>query len=136
MRVYLAAAWSRREEIRGYAKLLADQGVNVQARWLDQEPDFPADGVIRSKYLQSRAELDVDDVRECDVLVRFSDDLSPATVPSRLASGARMFEMGLAWSLGKKIIVVGGTQCVFDYLRDIIHLDNVEALRLYLGSYL
>ena len=130
MRVYLAAAWSRKDEIKKIADDLIELGVNVQARWLE-EPTTSPYGIDRSTFMRERAEIDVDDVLACDILVRFSDNLCTATVPSGLATGARMFETGLAWSLRKKIIVVGGFQCVFDYLGDVRHVPDVLALKTY-----
>ena len=131
MTVYLAAAWSRRKEI----SLIADQlnkipGVCVKARWL-KEP-------IKAKekhcfhFCQKRAQVDVQDVKKADILIRFTDDLRRKLVPARLATGARMFEMGYAYALGKKIIVVGGHQPIFDYLPGIIHINDVETLKSFL----
>ena len=131
MKVYLAAAWSRKNEIKKIADELIELGIDIQARWLNE----PNGGKhASSAFLQSRAEIDLDDVDACDVLVRFSDDLSAPTVSSHLATGSRMFEMGLAYHNGATIIVVGGHQCVFDYLEDIVHLPDVDALKMYLSG--
>jgi|SRR5579864_3987775 len=132
MRVYLAASYSRKEEIRKIAEELKEMGINIQARWL-YEPKIPMPQ-DRDNFLRERAEIDADDVLLADVLVRFSDDLSEPMVPAHLATGSRMFEMGLAWADGTKIVVVGGHQCVFDYLKQIVHLPDVEALKQYLFS--
>lgn len=127
MKVYLAAAWSRREEIRLIAEDLNTlPEIQVEARWLSE----PSPEVWTVDFLQQRAIADVQDVGSVEVLVRFTDDLSGPTVPSQLATGARMFEMGLAYALGKTIFVVGGTQPVFDYLPNIVHVKNVEELKL------
>ena len=75
---------------------------------------------------------DLEDVRACDILVRFADDLSPITIPSHLGTGARHFEMGFAAALGKTLIVVGGPQNVFDFLPNVVHLKDTEALVQYL----
>ena len=131
MRVYLAAAWSRKDEIKKIADELIELGVDVQAQWLSEPAIFPAD-VSKAFFLQQRAEIDVNDILQCDLLVRFSDDLTGQTVPASLATGSRMFEMGLAWQAGKEIIVVGGYQCVFDYLEGVIHVRDVEDLKMQL----
>lgn len=130
MQVYLAAAWSRKEEIKKIADELTALGINVQARWLN-EPSSPTIGSTGDQFMKERAEIDVEDVCAANILVRFSDNLRVAAVPAHLATGARMFEMGLAWSLHKTIIVVGGFQCVFDYLGDIRHVPDVPALKTY-----
>jgi len=133
MVVYLAASWTRRNEIKMVATYLRAAGIEVRARWLDEEP-VPADP-DRERFLIHRATEDVEDVLACDVLVRFTDDLTAPTVPSRLATGARMFEMGLAWGAGKQIVVVGGHQCIFDHLPvNITHVRDVQELKNYLLS--
>ena len=135
MRVYLAASWSRKDKIKKIADELIAMGVNVQSRWLD-EPTFLPTDYAKKKFLQERAEIDVDDIINADVLVRFTDNLSAETVPSHLATGSRMFEMGLAYAYGALIVVVGGYQCVFDYLENINHVPDAAHLKLFLASYI
>lgn len=125
MKVYLAASWSRRIEMQSIAAILRSMGVEVNSRWL-KEQDGPVHG--REKHRRETALIDVADVKSCDALVRFSDDLSGVFVPAHLATGARMFETGMAYSLGKPIYVVGGKQNVFDSLPNIIHVKDVDAL--------
>jgi hypothetical protein len=71
----------------------------------------------------------LDDIDRADVLVRFSDDLSSPTVPSHLATGSRMGETLWALAHNKTVIVVGGYQCVFDYLPQVVHVKNVDVLK-------
>lgn len=133
MQLYLAAAWSRKDEVRGIAEELNKiPGVKVVARWLfEPKPNYGGEDIM--SFRQARAIADVEDVAAANVLVRFSDDLSHATVPASLATGARMFEMGFAFAHGKKIIVIGGFQPIFDYLPGIIHLRTVDELKAYLA---
>lgn len=128
MKVYLAAAWSRQKEIKGYAARLNDLDVEVTSRWLDEI--HPTDGTNFHKFLRETALIDVEDVLRADAIVRFSDkeEMGFPLANSKLVSGARMFEMGLAWKEGKPIIVVGGHQNVFDYLPNIVHLKDVNSL--------
>jgi hypothetical protein len=127
MRLYLAAAWSRKDEVRMIADALNElPEIEVQARWLFE----PVPKDYNTTFREQRAVMDVEDVVGADVLVRFTDDLSGPVVPAGLATGARMFEMGLAYALGKTIIVVGGIQPIFDYLPSVIHVKNVEELIL------
>jgi len=125
MRIYLAAAWGRKDEI----KAVADQinmlgcGAHVDSRWL-----YEPKGLDTLEARQERAEIDVTDVEAADVLVRFSDDLSAPMISSSLATGARMVEMGFALAWGKKVVVVGGYQPIFDYLPNVIHLKDVDEL--------
>lgn len=126
MIVYLAASWSRLEEMRGVAEELALTGVEVRCRWLKEKP-LPLHG--REKFHRENAINDLHDIRDCDYLVRFADDLSGGFVPSHLATGARMFEMGYAHALGRTCYVVGGTQMIFDRLANIRHVKDVEELK-------
>lgn len=132
MRIYLAASYSRKEEIKGIAQELRGLGLDVQSRWLF-EPDIKSSSLeeklTKQEFLRSRAEIDEEDVRNCEVLVRFTDDLSKQLVPSHLATGSRFFEMALARETGATVIVVGGHQCVFDYLPDIVHVKDVLELK-------
>ena len=133
MRVYLAAAWSRKEEIAGIAYDLVKLGVDVQARWL-AEPSFPKSKHALDKFLRERALIDVHDVRAADILVRFSDDLNCENIPAYLGTGSRMVEMGIALERGIPVIVVGGHQPVFDHLPQVMHLKDVEELKAYLSA--
>lgn len=132
MRVYLAASFSRREEMRQVRKELRDLGVDVQARWLD-ESQPPAQE--REKWLRENACIDRVDVLAADLLVRFTDDLATKFVPSHLATGSRFVEMGMALSRGIPVVVVGGNQCLFDRLPGIVHLKNTQELMRYLAPY-
>lgn len=129
MKLYLAGAWSRKAEIAAIAQELNQiPGIIVDARWLFE--DVPAE--YNDAFRRERARMDVEDVRAADILVRFTDDLTKPTVPSGLATGARMFEMGLAYAINKHIIVIGGVQPIFDYLPEIHHITNVDDLKVYL----
>ena len=133
MKLYLAAAWSRKDEISAVAGDLvrSNDQIEITSRWL-QEPVDLRPGQTRSQFRQERAQHDIEDVAAADILVRFTDDLTYEKVPARLATGARMFEMGYAYALGKEIVVVGGVQPIFDYLPSIVHVSNVDALKRYL----
>ena len=134
MRIYLAAAFSRREEMRIYRKELEEIGMNIQSRWLDEK--MPQ-GWDREKYLRETAFIDVSDVKNCDLLVRFTDNFSEYSdgkIPARLGSCARMFEFGLAWGLGIPVVVVGGLQNVFDRLPNVVHLETFAELKDYLKT--
>lgn len=127
MRCYLAASWSRRDEILQASRELNAIDVMAWCHWLHDEDEMPTHG--QEKFLRENALCDVNDVSDCDVFVRFSDDLTSALVPSHLATGGRMFEMGLAYALGKPIYVVGGKQNIFDRLPNIIHVKDFAHLK-------
>jgi hypothetical protein len=134
IKIYIAAAWSRRDEMAQIAEELKAMniGLEITSRWL-HEPTIHGSKIKRGDgFRRRRAMEDVVDVRKANVLIRFSDDLSGKFVPAKLATGSRMFEMGLAYERGMKVIVVGGFQPIFDYLPGIVHLRHLDELKAYL----
>ena len=126
MKIYLAAAWGRREEILRVADRLRLVGVEITSNWLTEEEGMQSGS--KERFLRERAYVDLQDVDRADVLVRFADMPRTRKVPRALISGARMFEMGYAKAKGKGLIVVGGKQHVFDRLADVIHVKDADAL--------
>lgn len=126
MKIYLAAAWGRREEILRVADRLRREGVDVTSSWLTEEEGMQSGS--KERFLRERAYVDLQDVDRADALVRFADTPRTRSVPRALISGARMFEMGYAKAKGKGLIVVGGKQHVFDRLADVIHVKDADAL--------
>ena len=119
MKIYLAASYTRKREIAQVAARLRKCGFKVTSRWLREG--------LKMDMLHG-ALRDISDIRSCDVLVRFTDKLDRKMVPAQLATGARMFECGAAWVLGKVVMVIGGHQQIFDYLPNIVHLNDVDDL--------
>jgi nucleoside 2-deoxyribosyltransferase len=135
MKIYLAAAWSRREEISTIAEKLRNLGVEITSNWLTEETTFDPKSGGREKFLRDRAYIDLNDIDRADALVRFTDvyidretHKSQQLVPIHLISGARMFEMGYAKAKGKTLYVVGGKQNVFDRLDGVVHVKDVDEL--------
>lgn len=127
--VYLAASYSRKSEMRELAKELEMMGVHSTSRWVEEV--VPTAG--QEKWRMINALMDREDVIKADTFVRFTDDLSNLTVPSHLATGTRMAEMGIAMEHGKPIIVVGGKQCLFDWMPNVIHLKDKGELKRFLS---
>jgi hypothetical protein len=133
--IYLAAAWSRRGEMKDLAavleKIIPDLIVNC--RWIKEDPTPAGNLLFLHKNMDAirsiRAKQDREDIYASDLLVRFTDDLSSKMVSARLATGSRMAEMGMALTRGIPVIVVGGKQCIFDYLPEVQHVKNVASLK-------
>lgn len=130
MKVYLAASFSRQEEMKDVARRIPY--VTIVSRWLHENQEMKQ-GNCRKKYMRDCAFTDLNDVKNADLVVRFTDNLSQETIPSHLGTGARHFEVGYAFALGKPVIVVGGHQNVFDFLPNVAHLPDTEALIRYLS---
>jgi nucleoside 2-deoxyribosyltransferase len=127
VKLYLAAAYHRKDEMKALAVRIEAFGHTVTSRWLEEEA-MPIDPMEQLLFLRSTATMDFDDVRSADMLVRFTDDLSTSTVPSVWCTGSRMEETGYAYALGKDIVIVGGMQSIFDRLESRLHLRNEAAL--------
>lgn len=133
LKVYLAAAFSRQAEVAKIAEDLKSNGVIITSRWLTEQKYRPTESE-KVEYLAKRAQEDLDDIDQADILVRFTDDLGAPMVPSHLATGSRMGEMLWAMSKDKPVLVVGGYQCVFDYLPKVLHAKTVEELMIILPA--
>ena len=132
MKIYIAASWNRKEEAQRLAAMLESLGIEITSQWIDRPPR--PENVSYEEYERQEALIDVEDVLRCDVLVRLSDKeiMGFPLIPSSFATGARMFETGLAWHAGKEVIVIGQEQNVFDYLPGILILKDEQQLKEYL----
>lgn len=126
--VYLAAAYSRREELCGYRKQLAADGLGVRATWLEgpdqrlingQLLDAATEAKIESRrfdtprsmsYASMCAQQDLADIEAADVVVMF-------TGGGR--GGGRHVEVGYALALGVPVLLVGARENVFHALPEI-----------------
>jgi nucleoside 2-deoxyribosyltransferase len=112
MRLYLAAAYGRKNEIRKYAQQATDEGLYVTSRWLE-EPHDPNTKMseVTDEFLESVAVQDFDDIDAADVLVFWAEDQDKQ--PPR---GGRHVEMGIAIGRNIPIIVIGNPENVFHHL--------------------
>jgi nucleoside 2-deoxyribosyltransferase len=127
MKLYLAAAFSRHEEIAAVAKQLKKLGVDVTSSWLKEETrDNPS-----PEFLRERAYIDLRDIAASDGVVRFSDfdfENKPIFFNNKLLTGARHFEFGYAKALGKSLYMVGLKQNVFDHLDGVTQFYSIEEM--------
>ena len=132
--VYLAAAFWRKAEMKELSLRIKELGVKVTSRWLDEE-SLPEGKIKRKRFLENTAAMDANDVFAADTLIRFSDDLSTKTIPSSWGTGSRLEECGMAHAWGKKIIVVGEKQSLFDEFPQRIRLKDSKALLKYIRKH-
>lgn len=130
-RIYLAARYSRREELCRYREELQACGHNVQARWLDGKHQLSNEGIpigdtgerlvemdddasteIKNAELRSHfANDDWEDVTKADLVISFTEP--PRSNASR---GGRHVEFGIALATGARVIVVGYRENIFHWL--------------------
>jgi len=100
-KVYLSGSYLQRVTLANLAGHLRDQGVIICTRWLD--------GRGENMSRDGQARMDLEDIRECDVLVH----IAPGQVGDGYRSGGRHVELGYALAFGKPIIHVGQAENVF-----------------------
>jgi hypothetical protein len=121
MKVYLAAQYPRRNEMRQAASILRFNGIEVTSRWLEEIAPLTSQLHDASASENSNGAItDKEDIERADAVVRFSE--SPTL---GLPRGAHHTEFGLAMGLGKKLIVIGGPENIFDYLPNVIHYSTL-----------
>ena len=121
-KVYLAARYSRIEEMNAYADQLREAGCEVTSRWLLgihqlHEGAEPVDAHAPSVPLEARpfAQDDFDDVLRSHVVVCFTE--SPGTQGA--GRGGRHVEFGMALAWGKDLVIVGPRENVFHTLPQV-----------------
>ncbi|MHB1762642.1 MAG: hypothetical protein ACYCS4_07885 [Acidimicrobiales bacterium] len=127
--VYLAARYSRREELCRYKTDLEAAGYQVPARWLLGEHQVhgleaaravEADGPVPAEQAVLFAEDDIEDLLGADIIVNFTE--APRSGATR---GGRHVELGVALGLKRvgagrhDIYVVGPLENVFHALPEI-----------------
>ena len=126
LKVYLAARYSLKEQMRAYAAELRAEGIEVTSRWLDEaySSNTYDDGKVPYNELVMFARVDLQDVEDADVLVFFAED--PENQPRR---GGRHVEFGYALAENKTILVVGPIENIFHNLPEITHFENFEQVK-------
>lgn len=148
MRFYLAARYSRREELLGVRDVIEALGGEVTSRWLngnhqisdtgvpigdegeqlveDPDGDLAAGDGERAAALRAKFAMDdYQDVRRADVLVAFTEP--PRSTASR---GGRHVELGLALAWTEHIIIVGPRENVFCWLPWVDHYERWDTAAL------
>lgn len=130
MKIYLAARYSRREELCEYRNALQELGHTVQARWLDGKHQLTDTGIPigdggeslveewddkRAAELRAHfAQDDWEDVNAAEVVINFTEP--PRSKANR---GGRHVEFGIALAKGVRVIVVGYRENIFHWLPQV-----------------
>ena len=124
MKIYLAARFEKKNDMRDVRDFLVNDGHEVTSRWIDVEHEEDAAHTVTDAHRIEYAKMDVDDVLAADALVAFSD---PRSAPG--SGGGRHVEFGIALHAGKDIIVVGPKgEHIFHWCQDVLHVDDIDAL--------
>jgi hypothetical protein len=117
MKIYLAARYSRREELCLYAKNLRQMGFTITSRWLNGNHQISDDGLSAEAKAEERTRFaleDYEDLMAADICINFTE--TPRGTNSR---GGRHVEFGAALAAGKRVIVVGHRENVFHCLPQV-----------------
>jgi nucleoside 2-deoxyribosyltransferase len=125
VRIYLAARFGRRDELREIARALRRLGYVVTSSWLEQQED-----AIDSPDSPHLAALDLREIGECDVFVAFTDH--PGTPGAE--RGGRHVEFGAAAVLGKMIVICGPVEHLFHRLPNVVRVASVMRLLEHLAA--
>jgi nucleoside 2-deoxyribosyltransferase len=131
MKVYLAAQYARRDELRQYKSVLNTLGVEVTSRWLEEkEPLNSQMGQHSEEFYVETATIDLEDVEKADAVIFFSENPLVGVV-----RGGRHVEFGYAMKADKPIYVIGPKENVFHYIGRVYHFDTfydfVETFKKY-----
>lgn len=113
MKIYLAARYGRRDELRSYAADLAVRGHEVTSRWLSgshehNDPNVP-EGTSEQQLAWARE--DFQDLWWSDICISFTE-----AVGSPYSRGGRHVEFGIALALELSCIIVGPRENIFHCL--------------------
>lgn len=123
MKIYLAARYSRNDEMRGIRDVLERMGHKVTSRWIDCHPDTNGTPELENSLSQEAltaapevgarfAQVDVADLEAADVVISF-------TSPDGGGKGGRHIEFGYGLARGKQMILVGPRENVFHTLPEV-----------------
>ena len=119
MKIYLAARYSRNDEMRGVRDVLQTLfGHEVTSRWIDQHGGNLLESFVAGQLnddpegCAKYAQIDIDDLKAADVVVSF-------TSKDGGGKGGRHVEYGLALGLGKRLVIVGPRENVFHTLPNV-----------------
>jgi len=123
MKVYLAAQYPRRDEMRYVAKLFLEHNIEVTSRWLYETDSLNSQLPDNPPYSHREcATTDIADIKAADTLVLFSEN--PLIGVPR---GGRHTEFGFALGSGKRVVVIGGAENNFHYLPEVVHYSDVDS---------
>jgi nucleoside 2-deoxyribosyltransferase len=124
MNFYLAAGFSRKDEIAQKSIALKEVGIGVTSTW-PWEDAAPKSTLaeVGDKYLLKHGSKDIKEIEAADGVILFTQDpLKP------FVRGGRMHEFGYAHGKGKRLIVCGPRENIFHYLPNVEVFETFDEL--------
>lgn len=125
MQFYLAARYSRAEEMREVQSHLEALGHKVTSRWIEQPHGADSD-IIRSRQdiAEQAAVEDLEDLTAADVVISFAGNGS--SKKEKPSKGGRHVEFGVGLALNKESVVIGTPENAFHWLPNVDRYDTIE----------
>jgi nucleoside 2-deoxyribosyltransferase len=124
MKFYLAASFTKKASMRAAKNVLEALGHEVTSRWIEGQETIPVPD-NQTACIES-AIRDMHDINEADTVLVFSD--KPST------TGGYFWEIGYAYGIRKKIVVIGPIRNIFMYLPNIMHFEDWNIFLVSLGD--
>lgn len=132
MKIYLAARYTRNEEMQSVAPLLAAHGHIVTSRWHTgahkMDDGIAPDSGVGLAQAQRFAGEDLEDLMAASCVISFTE---PARTPTR---GGRHVEFGYGLAYEKRMIIVGEREHIFHYLPQVMQFADTNALMRWIES--
>ena len=131
MKIYLAAPYSRKDEINKYAAELRAGGVEVTSTWLN-EPHKPTTQMheLTHEEHQSYAVQDVKDVAAADILVLWTDPTRAIVRQGRTAELGMVIGLNVIRKKTVPIFVVGlEDENIFHHCPEVSHFASWGVVR-------
>lgn len=119
---YLAARYSRRDELRVHRDMLVALGHTCMASWLDTAWPISDTGSTAApdQYREHYAIKEALEVRQCNMLIAFTEE------PRSSTRGGRHVEFGIALGMGKRVVVIGQRENLFYYHPDVTAFNSFQ----------
>jgi nucleoside 2-deoxyribosyltransferase len=125
MKVYLAAGFSRKNEIAEKSQELENLGIVVTSTWPYEDISGNAKlHEVSDEYLRTHARKDLNEILSADAIILFTQD---PLVPFH--RGGRMHETGFAHALGKSLLICGPRENLFHWLPEFNQFNTWEELK-------
>lgn len=121
--IYIAARYSRKDEMREVAAVLRGWGYTITSSWLAEK--YAANITLDQLTLTENAgiaQVDLDDIVAADVMLFFAED--PLVGIPR---GGRHVEFGYALAHKLEIYTIGPKENIFHYLPQIKNYETFKA---------
>lgn len=128
MKIYLASAFDRQQEMKGYASDLKSIGHTISSTWLDEET--VAAHNITKKLGRRYAERDSQEIQNSDAIIVFLEKVPH----NRPLTGGRLVEMGIGLVSVPLVYTIGESENVFAFHPKVQQFKTWEELFQHLDA--